>query len=596
MTYETDGGGPLGYRWYRDDGTVLTLRDGITKHFTASLSTVLTAAANRESRLRDYRDFFDSSIKGSQQRFYLIPSTSPPATAELCALLQRQGIEIARTNREMSIEKGTDRYGRDITNKTIPGGSYVIDSAQPYGRMAKTLLDFETAENPEFLTRQEKRRRANEKKGTEESKEDFEFYDVTSWSLPLAMGVEAYSTDQPVGADVVEPIDNRQIALSASPGVGKNEPAQAGLPDGVAYVFEANSPQSMRLAIYLIQGGYRVDSSNDMFRASGQNFPRGSFILLKERNPAELSQVLGQLAVQYGVTVRSVSSALSDDDDSGIGSEKIFSLKIPKAAVLAGEPGNQTSYGLLRFLLKQEYGIDLVPVPLSNLTTDVLRNFNVLILPNGEVSEYKKELDEQQLGDLRGWVSEGGVLICIGGASEFAANAETKLTSSRTLGTVEKAADEDKSGGSSDKSTEETAKKQKESGAKKEAADRKPLEVPGAIVRAHVNHDHFLTIGYEDDDLPLLVQGNAFFERSHTGANVLTFDGAELKISGFFWEGNTEELLRGTSALIDEPIDKGRVILFDSEPGFRMIWTSSVRLLLNAIVYGPSQPNKDEGF
>jgi Zinc carboxypeptidase len=594
MTYETDGGGPLGYRWYRDDGTVLTLRDGIAKHFTASLSTVLTAAVNRESRLRDYRNFFESSTKGSQRRFYLIPNTNPLATAELCAVLQRQGIEIARTNREMSIEKGTDRYGRDFSNKTIPAGSYVIDSAQPYGRMAKTLLDFETAENPEFLTRQEKRRRANEKKGTEESKEDFEFYDVTSWSLPLAMGVEGYSTDEPVRDDIVEPIDNRQIAASASLGEGKNRSDQTQLSDGVAYVFEANSLQSMRLAVYLIQSGYRVDTSNDMFRASGQNFPRGSFILLKERNPADLSQILGQFAAQYGVTVRPVSSALSDDDDPGIGSEKIFPLKIPKVAVLAGEPGNQTSYGLLRFLLEQEYGIDLVPVPISNLTKDVLRHLNVLILPNGEASEYKEELDDQRLGDLRGWVSEGGVLICIGGASEFAANPETKLTSSRILGTIEKAADEDKSGGSSDKSREETAKKHKESGEKNEAVERKPLEVPGAIVRAHVNHDDFLTIGYEDDDLPLLVQGNAFFERSNTGANVLTFEGAELKISGFFWEGNTEDLLRGTSALIDEPIDKGRVILFDSEPGFRMIWTSSVRLLLNAILYGPSQPNKDE--
>ena len=293
--------------------------------------------------------------------------------------------------------------------------------------------------------------------------------------------------------------------------------------------------------------------------------------------------------------MRSVSSALSDDDDPGIGSEKIFPLKIPKVAVLAGEPGNQTSYGLLRFLLEQEYGIDLIPVPISNLTKDVLRHLNVLILPNGEASEYKGELDDERLGDLRGWVSEGGVLICIGGASEFAANPETKLTSSRILGTIEKAADEDKSGGSSDKTTEETAKKHKGSGEKKEAVERKPLEVPGAIVRAHVNHDDFLSIGYEDDNLPLLVQGNAFLERSNTGANVLTFEGAELKISGFFWEGNTEDLLRGTSALIDEPIDKGRVILFDSEPGFRMIWTSSVRLLLNAILYGPSQPNKDEG-
>src|SRR5262249_55103649 len=158
-------------------------------------------------------------------------------------------------------------------------------------------------ENPEFLTRQEKHRRANEKKGTEESKEDFEFYDVTSWSLPLAMGVETYSTDEPVRADIVEPIENRQITPSAFSGDGKNRSAQTRLSDGVAYVFEAESPQSMRLAVNLIQRGYRVDTSNDMFRASGQDFPRGSFILRKERNPPDLLQVLGRLAPQYGVTV-----------------------------------------------------------------------------------------------------------------------------------------------------------------------------------------------------------------------------------------------------------------------------------------------------
>jgi hypothetical protein len=46
--------------------------------------------------------------------------------------------------------------------------------------------------------------------------------------------------------------------------------------------------------------------------------------------------------------------------------------------------------------------------------------------------------------------------------------------------------------------------------------------------------------------------------------------------------------------LIDEPIQAGNVVLFNFEPGFRMIWTSTVRLLLNAIVYGPSQPKEPE--
>ena len=38
-------------------------------------------------------------------------------------------------------------------------------------------------------------------KGTEEAKRDYEFYDVTAWSLPLAMGVEAYFTDELIPTD-----------------------------------------------------------------------------------------------------------------------------------------------------------------------------------------------------------------------------------------------------------------------------------------------------------------------------------------------------------------------------------------------------------
>ena len=35
MTYETDGGGNLAFR--RDDETVVTMRDGMSRHFTASM-------------------------------------------------------------------------------------------------------------------------------------------------------------------------------------------------------------------------------------------------------------------------------------------------------------------------------------------------------------------------------------------------------------------------------------------------------------------------------------------------------------------------------------------------------------------------------
>jgi hypothetical protein len=263
-------------------------------------------------------------------------------------------------------------------------------------------------------------------------------------------------------------------------------------------------------------------------------------------------------------------------------------LKAPKVALLADDPVEQTSFGLMLFLLNQKCGLEVVPVSLEYLTREVLDKINVLILPDGEASRYKKLFDESHLGDLRDWVSHGGDLICLGGASEFAADPDSKLTPSRIVGS------DDRSDASPEKSSSENkAKPDHPSTQKKESSSPKPLEIPGAIIKAKVDRDHFLTIGYDSDTLPLFVQGDVFFKPSETGANALTFEGEKLRISGFFWENNTEQLLRGSSALIDEPIDAGKVILFNFEPGFRMIWTSTIRLLLNAIVYGPSQPRKE---
>jgi hypothetical protein len=590
MTYETDGGGPLGYRWRRDDGTLLTLRDGIAKHVTASLATVLTAAANREPRIRDYRDFFETTLKELKRKFYLVPGRDPHDAAELVSLLTRQGIEVSQTRADTKLFKASDYFGNPPSEKMIPTGSFLVDTAQPYGRMAAALLDTETREDADFLKRQEALRKTNESKGTEEAKQDYEFYDVTAWSLPLAMGVEAYYTDEPVRTDVTEiPISSANGFADTVKHDSAKRPAAGGAEPAVAYAFESSSVRAMRMAIRLLRQGYRLETSNETFRAGDKDMARGSFILWEERNPGNLREVLTNLSQECGVRVQSIHSSLPDTNRRGIASEEDFPLKAPEVAVLAGEPVEQTSYGLLLFLLEQKYGLEVVPVSIEKLTRDVLDQINVLLLPDGEASRYKKAFDENQLGDLREWISQGGVLICLGGASEFAADPDTKLSPTRIVGSDEK------SDASTDKTPADTRQKQdRPPSPKKESTGHKPIGLPGSIVNAKVNRDHFLTTGYDSDTLPLFVQGDVFFKPSTTGANILTFDGDKFKISGFFWEGNTEQLLRGSAALIDEPIDAGHVILFNFEPGFRMIWTSTIKLLLNAIVYGPSQPQKSD--
>jgi hypothetical protein len=358
---------------------------------------------------------------------------------------------------------------------------------------------------------------------------------------------------------------------------------------GVVYAFEPNSISAMKLAISLIAQGFRLSTSNEQFQAGDRMFARGSFIVRTERNPSDTPKKLSDLSRQFGVSIFSLASTFPDSAQHGIGSETVFAIKPPKVALVADKPVEQTSYGLLRFLLSQECGLDVVPISLEKLRTAALKDFNVVILPDGHSADYKDAISEDQLNELKSWFSAGGILLCISGASEYASDPDLKLTSSRVARLEEKQTDAaakkpSPSPEDQKKPSPEDQKKPTPRPSKKESEARKPLTVPGAIVRARVDHHNFLTIGFDSDVLPVLIEGNAFLGRSSTGANVLSFESDKLRISGFFWPDNTERLLRGTSALIDEPVDHGHIILFSTEPGARMIWLSTVRLLLNAII------------
>jgi hypothetical protein len=140
----------------------------------------------------------------------------------------------------------------------------------------------------------------------------------------------------------------------------------------------------------------------------------------------------------------------------------------------------------------------------------------------------------------------------------------------------------------------EPQEKQKEQPKPEEkAAEKKkptrPLPLPGAAFRTKLDLNHFLSYGHGSDTLVVLFSGDQFFERSKDGANVATFDaGGSLLVSGFEWPDNTEELLKGTAYLIDEPTGRGHVILFAEDPLFRYLWRSSSQLLMNAILLAPA--------
>src|SRR5262245_24048714 len=131
MTYETDGGGNLAIR--RDDETVVTLLDGIQRHFVASLSTCLVAAQHRAERLRDFYRFaragIDDGRRGEVRAYALDPADDPVRAAALAEVLMRHGIEVRWHAGSLSAKRARAVWWDPGADEATRGGGTATKSA-----------------------------------------------------------------------------------------------------------------------------------------------------------------------------------------------------------------------------------------------------------------------------------------------------------------------------------------------------------------------------------------------------------------------------------------------------------------------------------
>lgn len=637
MTYETDGGGPYSLNSKLEDDTILTFRQGIAKHFTASMATIATAVDNRQAQLKDYYAFFktgmDEGRTGQMKRVVLLPGRDPSRTAALVRNLVLEGIEVQVAREGFKSTTAHDYLGGKGAAREFPAGAYVIDFNQPNKRLAKAHLEPDAELDKDFMKRELERRERNEKRGKNEMKEGYEFYDTTSWSLPLAFGVEAYWTEDTAavkGAQVnltdVITIKGPHKSFSALLSAADSQPLP-GLGGGVeggrantAYVIPYGSDPATKLLIALLGEGFKVAVATRQLNAGGRNWPAGTLLLRTQRNPETLHERIARLAVETGARVYAVNSAYSEEGDTGIGSENIESLKAPKVAVVWDEGTSPTSYGALWYTFERGYGMKFTPVTINTLKSINLTQFHVIIFPDGSGGAYQAALGKPGIDKLKEWVGGGGVLIGLSGGAAMFTNKDVALTTSTLIGSEGDSAPAQPATpapaaaqpptpapaaqGSSGKpaATQKPAKEPKEKGAEtaasapkseEKAAEKKkptqPIGLPGASFLTKVNRNHFLTYGYDADSLVVLMSGDSFFRPSKNGANVVTFSSeGQLTVAGFIWPNNTEELLRGSAYLIDEPTGRGHVILFAEDPNFRFLWRTSQQMFMNSVLLAPS--------
>lgn len=612
MTYETDGGGFKGLNWTRDDGTIVTFRSSIAKHFTASMTTLESNAKHKAERLLDYYDFrvkgMADGAKAKLKRVVVVPDADRVKSAEMIELLRRSNIEVkvATAPFESRTAHSYLEKNAPAMTRTFPAGSYVIDLDQPQRIFIKSILEQDTPQDKAFVDDNMARFRRNQMRGKGQPKEEYGFYDITAWSLPLALGVTAYWMEE-AGNFAGQPVSDEML-----------QAAKRGVVSGraqIAYIVPYETDSAGAFILKLLQEGHKVAVATRPLNAGGRNWPAGTFVIRVSRNTPAMHDAVAKYASAMGVNVTAVGSGYADEGDTSIGGEAVISLQQPKIVIAADEGVDQESYGTIWWTLEQN-GITFTPMSISSIRGGGLRNYNVLIIPDGSPGRYFSSFGSGGVAALKEWVANGGTIVTVRGASVFAALKDVGLTSAKLVGSD----DDDQKGKAEEKKevqavptvspsprSDRKAASEPPPAAERQSeraedvgptlppiaspsadANRVPEGLPGSIMRVTVDRTTYLNYGVNQNELPVILASGYFFRYSKEGANAMVFDAdpkKPLTISGFVWEGNTEELLKGTSYVMDESMGRGHVVLFAEDPFFRGLFRSMTRTFYNSILF-----------
>jgi len=546
MTYEMAGGGRAGSAVEREDGTFLTLADRALRHFTTGITTVRTAAQHRADLLRYTYDAARAQIAGGKNTF-LITADSPNFDA-LVSLLEKQGIRVDALTAATTIR--ATRIDSDVAeSRTFPAGTAVVSTRQARGALANTLLEKAPVFSKGFV---------EEQRAKAEADEPDDFYDLTTWSLPLAMNVEGYVVVQ---TSLQSPVTGTRELQKTAPSPFRV--AQYG------YLVDGQDPQLYRFAGQLLEHDVRFSVVDSDVNIGDRTHARGSLIILKGNNAKDLDARLQPIVVACGVRVVTLESGWMGG--TAFGSEKVRHVKDPKIGLVGGPGSDPTSFGMLWHTLDVD-----TPIPHNVLSVESLRNldlhdYEVLVFPDGN---YTDRIGKSGIDKLKQWVSEGGTIVAVKGASAFLRAKDIEISKLKLW---------------EPPSRKSNGQKDDDKNAAPPSERYHDFRIPGSAFRTTMNERSYLTFGVPRPPAVLVEGTNAFLPLPKKVDNILTIDPKEPLISGVAWDESLERI-KGSVYVVSEPSGRGQVITFADDPHFRLFWRGTLPIFLNAVLYSPSFP------
>ncbi len=572
----------------RPDGSILTYREAVHHHFVSSIANLTTAANNRKALLKDFytlrKEGGDLGKAGDPKVFFIAPNAQTTRFERFLEKLLMHKIEVEVAQREFSVSAVDYWTGKEALRK-LPQGTLIVKLAQPNGRLAKVMMEFDPRMPLSFLQQE---RRELEKNG--ESK----IYDVTGWSLPIAYGLEAYWSR-------TLPSVNTAPATMPTRLQGKLENPNA----KYGFLLDATDERAMHALSLMLSRNCKVVAAKKPFEIEGRAYARGSLLLRKNENDQNLVATLSEITKETGVTLYGVSTALASKGPDLGGGEFVL-LAMPRIALVFGDGVEPTSFAPIWHLLDARFRQRVSLLNASNMGAYDLQRYNIIILPSGN---YQNTLGTRGAGVLRTWVEQGGTLIAIEEAAAFLADTARAFTTVRLrsqalkeLSTYEtalrleenitKKLDSLEIWEPRKKEVEKPGTKEEKTAAKKDDEmlkiedERIKLFMPrGALLAVNLDEEHWLAFGAGEKVAATIFTPHIYLSKSPVETAGRFADAENLRVSGLLWQEARSGWAK-SAYLMREAKGRGQVILFAGEPNFRAYYHATERLLLNAIYYG----------
>ncbi|WP_223271591.1 M14 family zinc carboxypeptidase [Colwellia hornerae] len=391
--------------------------------------------------------------------------------------------------------------------------------------------------------------------------EDNTFYDVSGWTMPLAMDIDFYRVGRTWGLKLADNAWEKPTKIADNSSIE---------PQAYAYAFEWHHFLAPKLLNDLLNKGIKAKVATKPFssrlkidgKMSNKYFARGSIII-----PAGIQtqlnwrDIVTQSSQEIDIPINSLSTGLTVKGID-IGSGSLQLLAPVKVLMLGGKGVSQYESAEMLFYLDDTLSIPVTVVEQQRLAKIELSVYSHIIMVDGKYDS----LGQDDADKIAAWIKSGGVIFGQKRGAKFLSEYQLLAMNFVTTNEINQLFD-----------TDDLRYQDKD-----KLAGRK--RIAGAIFESTLDTSHPLAYGYTDNRLPLFRNSTLILQHSSKPFISVANYNARPLLSGYA-DKNMVNRVANSAAIVAHDYGNGRVIASTDNLAFRGYWLGSAKLIANSLFF-----------